>query len=172
MEGKCWEYIRFKREDKNGLYKYGNNSRVCEVIVNFLIALSFLSMLILMPIGVIVFSVILAKSILYKESIRRIEYVKKCLPFVGIICLVPSLVFITLLLRSIFFSKSEIEYFHFHYMNVLLFSCLVSTIIFLLWYVQRKRKRVINDKIYAIWFVNLAIFTYCLLYTSPSPRDS
>jgi len=45
-------------------------------------------------------------------------------------------------------------------MNVLLFSCLVSTIIFLLWYVQRKRKRVINDKIYAIWFVNLAIFTY------------
>lgn len=130
------------------------------MIVNLLIALSFVSMLILMPIGVIAFSVILAKTVLYKEPIKRIEYVKKCLPFVGIICLVPSLVFIALLLHSIFFSKSEIEYFNFHYMNVLLFSCLVSTIIFLLWYVQRKRERVINDRIYAIWFVNLALFTY------------
>ncbi|RQO36239.1 hypothetical protein DBR37_07910 [Herminiimonas sp. KBW02] len=117
-------------------------------------------MLILMPIGVIVFSVILAKSILHKEWIRRIEYIKRYLPFVGIICVVPSLVFTALLLHAIFFSKSEIEYFHFHYMNVLLFSCLVSTIIFLLWCVQVKMERVISDKIYIIWFANTALFTY------------
>ena len=124
-------------------------------MVDLLIFIALISLLIAMPIGFVLFSVLLVRLVFNKE---KMSLIKNHMPIIGAICVLPAIVFTVIILDIIFLKNNKLEYIDISTLH--LFSTFISGGFFVFWLVQKKNNRLISDKTYAIWFGEVLLFTY------------